>query len=703
MKINISILVTCVIIVLMFTAVFYPFERKRFTSQLTKIHLLLANVFEQNEEGFASAILERQTALVSQSLKGLPRAEGIDDIDLYDIDGGLFFSSNDLSSRSLEAGERKALGSGSSFAEEILEERPLAVYSSPVSLQGEVIGYAKLYYDLLETEKGFRLAIVTFSSFLLGMVVIMSSLLHYMLSRYVTSPVLTLRDAITRVQEGRLGEQVDLPMDDEIGEMASAFNDMSMKLQENHLALVQAASEGENNARQLEEINLELGKLNQELEEIVAERTQRLRESNEELTLKISELKSMEESLRRQNEYLGALHDTALGLISRLDLSDLLQAIVHRAGALIGTNNGFIYLRDPEEKVLEMQIGTGIYEKIVGYRINWGEGLCGRVWETESTMLVDDYGTWKGRLPDAVFDHIGSLIAAPLKSTAECKGVFGVGHPEAGKSFGEAEITILNRFAELASIALENAGLYKQVQLELDERRRAEEALKQSEEKYRAVVDQTTDCIYLCDFQAKCVVEANPAFLEHLGYSHNEIVGLSIYDIVAHEPEEIERAMQHVIQHGDIFLSERFYRRKDGTLLNFEANANVISYGGKEVFCIVCRDITQRKKLEEEMLKAQKLESIGILAGGIAHDFNNIMTAVIGNLSMAKSVARPEDAISRRLEEAEKASWMAKNLTQQLLTFSKGGAPVKRTTSLSEILRDSALFASRGAGIQCRF
>src|SRR5690606_3852383 len=101
--------------------------------------------------------------------------------------------------------------------------------------------------------------------------------------------------------------------------------------------------------------------------------------------------------------------------------------------------------------------------------------------------------------------------------------------------------------------------------------------------------------------------------------------------------------------------------------------------------------------------RASKLESIGILAGGIAHDFNNILTAIFGNLSLAKTGLAPSDIVYERVTKAEKAAQRAKDLTQQLLTFAKGGAPIRKSTSISEIIKESAEFSLRGASSRCDF
>lgn len=118
---------------------------------------------------------------------------------------------------------------------------------------------------------------------------------------------------------------------------------------------------------------------------------------------------------------------------------------------------------------------------------------------------------------------------------------------------------------------------------------------------------------------------------------------------------------------------------------------------------LVFRDITEKQKLEQEMLKAQKFESIGILAGGIAHDFNNILTAISGNVTLAKMYLKPGEKAYEKLTKAENASVRAKDLTHQLLTFSRGGAPVKRTASLAEIIKDSSSFALRGSNVRCEY
>jgi two-component system, cell cycle sensor histidine kinase and response regulator CckA len=120
-------------------------------------------------------------------------------------------------------------------------------------------------------------------------------------------------------------------------------------------------------------------------------------------------------------------------------------------------------------------------------------------------------------------------------------------------------------------------------------------------------------------------------------------------------------------------------------------------------FWLLKRDSTENHRMKEESFRAQKLESLGILAGGIAHDFNNSLTAILGNINLAKLRATSGDPLFQRLVEAERACSRAKSLTDQLLTFAKGGMPIKRVGSVASLLKESVAFALRGSNVGCEF
>jgi signal transduction histidine kinase/DNA-binding response OmpR family regulator/HPt (histidine-containing phosphotransfer) domain-containing protein len=184
----------------------------------------------------------------------------------------------------------------------------------------------------------------------------------------------------------------------------------------------------------------------------------------------ITARKQAEEQLRRQNAYLAALHDTTLGVISRLDLDDLLRALVHRAGELLDTPHGYIFLSEPGSPRLECKVGLGNFSRVIDQYIKSGQGVAGKVWRSGQPLVINDYDTWEGRSP--TFDHgiIGAIVGVPLtqntdEAGAQVVGVIGMAYDfGTERIFRVEEVELLSRFAELASIAMHNARLYTAVQ-----------------------------------------------------------------------------------------------------------------------------------------------------------------------------------------------------------------------------------------------
>jgi len=201
----------------------------------------------------------------------------------------------------------------------------------------------------------------------------------------------------------------------------------------------------------------------------------------------ITERKQAEESLRQQNEYLAALHETALGLMNRLELTTVLENILARATQLLGTPHGYIYLAEPGGTEIENRVGSGIFA-LPGRPFKPGEGLTGQVWQIGQPLVVDDYDTWPGRLPDAPLNELTAVAGVPLKSGAQVTGVLAMAYVEPGRTFSSREIELLNRFAQLSSIALDNARLYEAAQRELVERKQAEAELRAQKQLFENVV-----------------------------------------------------------------------------------------------------------------------------------------------------------------------------------------------------------------------
>ncbi len=141
---------------------------------------------------------------------------------------------------------------------------------------------------------------------------------------------------------------------------------------------------------------------------------------------------------------------------------------------------------------------------------------------------------------------------------------------------------------------------------DVTERRRTEEALRGSEERYRAVIEQSAEGIYLVDAETRRVFETNPSLQKMLGYNAGELRGMELYDLIAHPPEDVEYNLRRTLREGNRFVGERRYRRKDGSVVDVEVGVSVISYGSKEVVCVIVRDTTERKRVEEALKQSEE-------------------------------------------------------------------------------------------------
>jgi PAS domain S-box-containing protein len=240
----------------------------------------------------------------------------------------------------------------------------------------------------------------------------------------------------------------------------------------------------------------------------------------------------------------------------------------------------------------------------------------------------------------------------------------------------------------------------KKLEQKIDERTKV---LKDSEEKYRTLIEHSNDMIWTLDEKGNFVY-FNKKSEEITGHQIEEGIGGSFALIILKEDlEKVKKVFIETMQGKSQHYEVRIYDSKR-RILFLSVNTAPILKNGKVIGTISFgRDITKQKKMEEELLKASKLESLGILAGGIAHDFNNTLTAIIGNLSLAKLQVDSRDKLNNTLMKIEKSSQQARDLTQQLLTFARGGTPIKKKIFVNDLLKDSASFALRGSNVRCKF
>ncbi len=232
----------------------------------------------------------------------------------------------------------------------------------------------------------------------------------------------------------------------------------------------------------------------------------------------------------------------------------------------------------------------------------------------------------------------------------------------------------------------------------------AENELLVSEERLRDLFEDANDLFHILSPDGT-LLYVNRAWRETLGYSEEEAIGMALFDIVHPDFQEHCMKMFQSIMKGEKadYIKTRFMA-KDGKAVLLEGSCNCHLMNGKPIAAYsIFRDITKKQKMEDELLRIKKLESIGVLAGGIAHDFNNILTGVLGNISLARLYTEPGSKLHNILTQAENASLKARDLTQQLLTFSKGGAPIRKTASIVDLIKDSAGFALKGSNVRCDF
>lgn len=191
-------------------------------------------------------------------------------------------------------------------------------------------------------------------------------------------------------------------------------------------------------------------------------------------------------------------------------------------------------------------------------------------------------------------------------------------------------------------------------------------------------------------------IDAEGKFLSEVFPVFNELTGAAIEDPVA-----------KVISTGQVveLANHAVLKSKNGVSLSIaDSGAPIRNKDGKVLgIVLVFRDVTQEQKIQSELLKKMKLESLGLLAGGIAHDFNNILTAILGNVSLAKTELDPEMPARRYMDETEIATLKARDLSSQLLAFTKGGAPQKTISSFTPQIEDSTRFVLRGSNIRSTF
>lgn len=309
------------------------------------------------------------------------------------------------------------------------------------------------------------------------------------------------------------------------------------------------------------------------------------------------------EGVYQQQVYLKALHETALALVNRLNITELLETIVTSACEIFKTRHGFIYLAQPEVDALVLKVGIGTYKSYIGvHRKKDAHSASSEVWKTGKPLAVADYQQWEGRATDRHLerDAIQAIIGMPLKSGSEVVGVIGVGFREKKKRFSQDELYVMERFADLASIVLDNVKLYQELQMELEERKRIEAALRESEMNYHGIFDSVNDLIFVMDAQTGKIVDINHKVIELLDFV------CSKEECLSYISDELTAFLNKVVQQSrsDSKIERHVVEWKlpgKETSIWLEISIKQAMIGSSTRILGVARDVTDRKKFEDQL------------------------------------------------------------------------------------------------------
>ncbi len=322
----------------------------------------------------------------------------------------------------------------------------------------------------------------------------------------------------------------------------------------------------------------------------------------------ITDKKETEDELEQKTRQLKALHETTVELSKSLNLGKLLQSVLIQAANLVNVGHGSVYLTEQgiTGQIIKVCAATGIYEDYIGYKVAPGQGLVGKVWETGTAMKIDDYHGWEGRHPDKAWDKAKSMIGISIKYENEIIGVINLMHIKEENRFCDNDLVILDQFANIAAAAIVNARLYEKAQNELLVRKRTENALAESEEKYRSIFENTNEAILIA--QNESFIFPNPATIDLFGYSEEELTSRPLSDfihpgqrsmVVEHHKKRIKGEAMPDIYPFKILPRDEAYK---WVLLKVV----MIDWEGQSAALCFMTDITQEVSAENALQESEK-------------------------------------------------------------------------------------------------
>jgi len=400
--------------------------------------------------------------------------------------------------------------------------------------------------------------------------------------------------------------------------------------------------------------------------------------------------KRAQEQVQRQTDQLAALQATILDITHRQDLPTLLNAIVERAAILLRAPSGGLYRCDPERRMVQCVVSYNTLKDYTGTVLKFGEGAAGTVASTGQPLIIDDYRTWSSRA--AVFDQdqpFGGVLSVPMIWEGQVTGVIDVLDKEL-RQFTEADLALLTLFANHAAIALENARYSENLERMVAERTAK---LVDSQHQLQLMADCLPAVISYIDPQQTYRFN-NKAYEEWFGQSPNEIIGRHLREILGEDGyEKIHGPMEAALS-GERQSFEYELTLRSGT--RHISAAYIPDFGEqgqvKGVF-VLGIDITERKRMEERLLKADRLAAIGETAAMVGHDLRNPLQAISAASYVLEKKLTPaaDQKIKEMLEAIENSVQYSDRIVDDLLEYYEDLRLELSETTPKSIARDAFL------------
>lgn len=414
-----------------------------------------------------------------------------------------------------------------------------------------------------------------------------------------------------------------------------------------------------------------------------------LQDNKEELEKRINKLEITENNSRQQAEQLSKLSLLIRGITELKSLGEVLTQVTQSSIDLLKGDAGGIYLYRSNENILEWVVSIGHNIEPIGMKLKPGLGIAGRVMITGEPIVIEnnqkkDVNTKSNPAPAS------QILCVPIKWRKEILGVLNIRvDNRTRKKFSTKDILLALQFASQAAIAIKNSQLFDQAKEEIHERKQAEETLKQSEQKYRTLMENLGKgvCLLSHDYTIQF---ANPEASIILGEKKQNLLGKKIYNFI--ESDQVTTLHNNLISLREgkrtNFELKAKYNETESRFLEVTATLQANSQMNNPDVLIIFHDITERKHLEDRLRQAQKLEAVGNLAGGIAHDFNNILTAIMGYAEISIMNMDENDPYHKIMNGILNAGKKGSNLTKQLLAFSRKQIIKPQIIDINQLIRE---------------